>query len=64
MDEKEKDRKDEWPDDDKVIYIPDAEYHAFMKSLRKMEMVQKELHKIRDSMKLKDNDSDDKQSSQ
>ena len=64
MDEKEKDRKDEWPDDDKVIYIPDAEYHAFMQSFRKMEMVQKELHKIRDSMKLKDNDSDDKQSSE
>ncbi|MDR2058252.1 MAG: hypothetical protein LBP83_08265 [Dysgonamonadaceae bacterium] len=50
-----------WPDDDKVIYIPDAEYHAFMQSLRKMEMVQKELHKIRDSMKLKENESDDLQ---
>jgi hypothetical protein len=62
MDEKNKDRKDEWPDDDKVIYIPDAEYHAFMQSLRKMEMVQQELHKIRDSMKLKDSNSDDKQS--
>jgi hypothetical protein len=51
-----------WPDDDKAIYIPDKEYQSIMQSLRKMEQVQKELHKIRDSMKLKDNDSDDKQS--
>jgi hypothetical protein len=50
MDEKEKDRQDEWPDDDKVIYIPDAEYHAFMQSLFKMEQAQMELHKIRDSL--------------
>jgi hypothetical protein len=50
MDKKEKDRKDEWPDDDKVIYIPDAEYHAFMQSLRKLEEAQREFHKIRDSL--------------
>ncbi|GHT65128.1 hypothetical protein AGMMS50239_24200 [Bacteroidia bacterium] len=46
----DKDRIDEWPDDDKVIYIPDAEYHRFMRSLRKLEEAQKELHKIRDSL--------------
>jgi hypothetical protein len=50
MDEKEKDRIDEWPDEDKVIYIPDEEYHAFMQSLRKLEEAQKEFHKIRDSL--------------
>jgi hypothetical protein len=50
MNEKEKDRIDEWPDD-QVIYIPDAEYHAFMQSLRKLEEAQKEFHKIRDSLK-------------
>jgi hypothetical protein len=50
MEEKKKDRKDEWPDYDRVIYIPDAEYHAFMQSLRKLEEAQKELHKIRDSL--------------
>jgi hypothetical protein len=59
MGEKDKDRKDEWPDDDKVIYIPDAEYHAFMQSFRKMEMVQQELHRIRDGMKLKDSNGND-----
>ncbi|GHT08001.1 hypothetical protein FACS189426_02580 [Bacteroidia bacterium] len=37
MDEKDKDRKDEWPDDDQVIYIPDEEYYSFMQSLRKLE---------------------------
>jgi hypothetical protein len=62
MDEKEKDRKDEWPDDDKVICIPDAEYHAFMQSFRKMEMVQKELHRIREGMKLKDSNNNDNES--
>ena len=50
MDEREKDRKDEWPDEDRVIYIPDEEYHRFMQSLRKMELAQKELHRIRDSL--------------
>ena len=64
MNEKEKDRKDEWPDDDKVIYIPDAEYHAFMQSFRKMEMVQQELHKIRDNLKANDGNSNENQSSQ
>ncbi|MDR2058442.1 MAG: hypothetical protein LBP83_09235 [Dysgonamonadaceae bacterium] len=64
MDEKNKDRKDEWPDDDKVIYIPDAEYHAFMQSFRKIEMVQKELHKIRDNLKANDGNSNENQSSQ
>jgi hypothetical protein len=60
MDEKNKDLKDEWPDDDRVIYIPDREYHSIMQSLRKMEQAQQELHKIRDNMKLKDNNSNDK----
>jgi hypothetical protein len=59
MDEKEKDRKDEWPDDDKVIYIPDREYHSLMQALRKMEQAQQELHKIRDGMKLKDSNGND-----
>jgi hypothetical protein len=52
MDEKEKDRKDEWPDDDRVISIPDEEYHSFMRSFYKMEQAQREFHKIRDSLKL------------
>jgi hypothetical protein len=64
MDEKEKDRQDEWPDDDKVIYIPDAEYHAFMRSLFKMEQAQKELHKIRDSLKPNDSNNNENQSPQ
>jgi hypothetical protein len=50
MDEKEKDRQEEWPDDDKVIYIPDEEYHRFMRSFHKLEKAQKELHQIRDSL--------------
>lgn len=37
------------PDDDKVIYIPDAEYQSFMQSLRKLEEAQKEFHKIIES---------------
>jgi hypothetical protein len=56
----EKDRKDEWPDDDRVIYIPDAEYHAFMRSFRKLEEVQSELH----NLKANDNNSSKNQSSQ
>jgi hypothetical protein len=39
-----------WPEDDKAIYIPDKEYHSIMESLRKMEQVQMELHKIRNSI--------------
>jgi hypothetical protein len=54
MDEKNKDRKDEWPDDDKVIYIPGEEYHSFMRSFYKMEQAQEEFHKIRDSLKSND----------
>ena len=50
MDEKDNDRKDEWPDDDQLIYIPDELYHSYMQSLRKMELAQKELHKLRDSL--------------
>jgi hypothetical protein len=50
-------RKDEWPDDDRVISIPDEEYHSFMRSFYKMEQVQKELHKIRDSLKPDDGNS-------
>ena len=50
MDEQNKDRKDEWPDEDKVIYIPDEEYHRFMRSLFKLEEAQKELHNIRDRL--------------
>ena len=62
--DKEKDRQGMWPDDDRVIYIPDREYHSFMQSLRKMEQVQQELHRIRDGMELKDsnNNDNDKQS--
>jgi hypothetical protein len=53
-----------WPDDDRVIYIPDREYHSIMESLRKMEQVQQELHRIKDGMELKDsnNNDNDKQS--
>jgi hypothetical protein len=47
MDDKEKDRKDEWPDDDKLIFIPDEEYHSFMQSFFKMEQAQQELQKIK-----------------
>jgi hypothetical protein len=47
-------RKDEWPDDDRVISIPDEEYRSFMRSLYKMELAQKEFHKIRDSLKPND----------
>ncbi|GHT73371.1 hypothetical protein AGMMS50262_04360 [Bacteroidia bacterium] len=50
MDDKNKDRKDEWPDDDQVIYIPGWEYHRFMQSLRQLEETQKEFHKIKDSL--------------
>ena len=50
-----------WPDDDRVIYIPDKEYHSIMQSLRKMEQVQQELHRIGDSMKLKNSRSNDNQ---
>ncbi|MDR3338702.1 MAG: hypothetical protein LBT25_01170 [Candidatus Symbiothrix sp.] len=50
MDEKEKYRQDEWPDDDGGIYIPEEEYHSFMRSLRKMKQAQKEFHKIRDRL--------------
>ena len=62
--DKEKDRQGMWPDDDRVIYIPDREYHSIMESLRKMEQVQQELHRIRDGMELKDsnNNDNDKQS--
>jgi hypothetical protein len=62
MDGQEKDRKDEWPDDDRVIYIPDREYHSFMRSLYKMELAQKELHRIRDSIKPEDSNSKNNQS--
>jgi hypothetical protein len=57
MNNKNKDRKDEWPDDDKVIYIPGEEYHSFMRSFYKMELAQEELHKIRDSLKTNDSNS-------
>ncbi|GHT29405.1 hypothetical protein AGMMS49574_06080 [Bacteroidia bacterium] len=63
MDEKDKDRIDEWPDDDRVIYIPDAVYHNFMQSLRKLEEAQKEFHTIKDSLKANDGNSNDNQSS-
>jgi hypothetical protein len=48
MDEKNKDRKDECPDDDKIIYIPGEEYYLFMRSFYKMGQAQEEFHKIRD----------------
>jgi hypothetical protein len=63
MDEKNKDRKDEWPDDDKVVYIPGEEYHSFMRSLYKMELAQREFHKIRDNLKPNDGNSIENQSS-
>jgi hypothetical protein len=56
-------RKDEWPDDDKVISIPDEEYNSFMRSFYKMEQAQKEFHKIRDSLKPNDSNSIGNQSS-
>jgi hypothetical protein len=56
-------RKDEWPDEDKVVYIPNEEYHSFMRSFYKMEQAQKEFHKIRDSLKPNDGNSIDNQSS-
>jgi hypothetical protein len=62
--DKEKDRQGIWPDDDRVVYIPDREYHSLMQSLRKMEQAQQELHRIRDGMKPEDGNSNgnDKQS--
>jgi hypothetical protein len=50
MNKKEKDRKDECPDNDRVIYIPDEEYHNFMRSFYKMEEAQKEFHNIRNNL--------------
>jgi hypothetical protein len=65
MDTNDKDnRQGMWPDDDRVIYIPDEEYHSFMRSLYKLEQAQKELHRIWDGMKPEDGNSkgNDKQS--
>jgi hypothetical protein len=60
MDEKNKDWKDNGPEDDKVIYIPGEEYHSFMRSLYKMELAQMEFHKMRDSLKPNDGNSQQK----
>jgi hypothetical protein len=57
MDEKKKDRKDECPDDDKVVYIPGEEYYSFMRSFYKMGQAQEEFHKISDSLKPNDGNS-------
>ncbi|MDR1743790.1 MAG: hypothetical protein LBR48_08250 [Dysgonamonadaceae bacterium] len=49
MEDKNNYREDDRPDDDKVIYIPDKEYHSLMQSFRKLEEAQKAFHEIRDS---------------
>jgi hypothetical protein len=54
MDEKNKDRKDECPDDNKVIYIPGEEYYRFMRSFYKMGQAQEKFHEIGDSLKPND----------
>jgi hypothetical protein len=56
-------RKDECPDDDRVIYIPDEEYLCFMRSFYKMDLAQREFHKIRDNLKPNVGNSIDNQSS-
>ena len=48
-------RKEELPDDDWVVYLPNEGMRAFGRALFKMEMAQKELHKITDEMKSSDN---------
>jgi hypothetical protein len=50
MDEQDKDRKDEWPDDDKVVFVPDKDLRSIERALDKMEQARLELHKIRESL--------------
>ena len=44
-------KKTDLPDDDWVVYIPDKVFWAFESALFKMEMAQKEFHKLADEMK-------------
>jgi uncharacterized protein YdcH (DUF465 family) len=57
-------KKDEWYDEDKVVYLPMEDIRAFERILDKMEQAQEELHEIRDNMKPIDNDEIDNQALQ
>ena len=43
--------KTEAPDDDWVVYLPDAEMRAFERALLNMEMAQMEFRKLAEDMK-------------
>jgi hypothetical protein len=47
------DKKDLWPDEDHVIYVPDELYHSFHAALNKMDEAQEELRKIRAELEEK-----------
>jgi hypothetical protein len=46
----EKDKQWEWPDDDKVVFIPDKDLRSIEQTLNKLEQAQQALHKIRESL--------------
>jgi hypothetical protein len=56
MENKEKDDRPEWQDDDRVIYVPDELYHSFYRALFNMEQAQAELRKIREGMNTPENE--------
>jgi len=45
------DKKTEAPDDDWVVYVPDAELRAFERALFNMEMAQREFRRLAEGMK-------------
>lgn len=55
MDEKDKNRQDEWPDEDHVVCIPDKDIRTIGHVIRNIEQAQQEFRRIRDSMKPLDN---------
>jgi len=44
-------KKTDLPDDDWVVYVPDAEMRAIERALFNMEMVQMEFHKLAEEMR-------------
>jgi len=46
-----KDKKQEWPDDDKAIFIPVEDISALQRILDGLEQAQQELLKVREGMK-------------
>jgi hypothetical protein len=49
------DKRDMWPDDDDVIYVPDEAYHKFNRALLEMEIATIQLKKAKDKKTQTDN---------